>query len=241
MPINKKERQIRIVSAPLQTSTGEGEIRGRMRIPNGPYPGGVGEQARGFPAGHVQIMTGRQYRIIRQTVTLVLFLLPGFLFPAALAGSVPGEAEVKAAFLLNFIKFVEWPDSAFGSPEDPYLISVVGNDSIEEALKGINGKTVSGRRVVVRKVSGLSSLERCHILFVGESEQGKVDQVLEAVKKSPVLTVADIEGFARRGGTIGFFREENRVRFEINEESAGKAGLKLNAKLLYLGKIVRSR
>jgi len=174
-------------------------------------------------------------------VALVLFLLPGFLFPAALAGSVPGETEVKAAYLLNFIKFVEWPDSAFGSPEDPYLISVVGNDSIEEALKGISGKTVSGRRVVVRKVPGLSSLERCHILFVGESERGKVDQVLGAVKKWPVLTVADIEGFARRGGTIGFIREENRVRFEINDESAEKAGLKLNAKLLYLGKIVRSR
>src|SRR3990172_4973216 len=133
---------------------------------------------------------------------------PGFPLPGGLAESVPGEVEVKAAFLLNFIKFVEWPDSAFGSPEDPYLVSMVGNDSIEEALKGISGKTVSGRRVVVRKVPGLSSLDRCHILFVGESERGKVDQVLGAVKKWPVLTVADIEGFARRGGTIGFIREE---------------------------------
>ena len=185
-------------------------------------------------------MTGRQYRIILQMVALVLFLLPGFIL-AALAGSGQGEDEVKAAFLFNFIKFVEWPDSVFGSPEDPYLVSMVGNDSIEEALMGINGKTVSGRRVVVRKVPGLSSLERCHILFVGESERGKVDQVLGAVKKWPVLTVADIEGFARRGGTIGFIREGNRVKFEINDESAEKAGLKLNAKLLYLGKIVRGR
>src|SRR3989337_3157511 len=147
-------------------------------------------------------MTGRQYRIIRQMVALYLILVPTFLFAEALAGSVPGETEVKAAYLLNFIKFVEWPDSAFGSPEDPYLISVVGNDSIEEALKGISGTTGYGRRVVVRKVPGLSSLERCHILFVGESDRGKVDQVLGAVKKWPVLTVADIEGFARRGGTI---------------------------------------
>ena len=76
---------------------------------------------------------------------------------------------------------------------------------------------------------------------MGESEKGKVDRVISAVKKWPVLTVADIDGFARRGGTIGFFREKNRIRFEINEESAKKAGLKLNAKLLYLGKIVRNR
>jgi hypothetical protein len=174
-------------------------------------------------------------------MTLILFLLPGFLFPSALAGSVSGEGNIKVAFLVNFIKFVEWPDSVFESPADPYLISMVGNDSIEAALKAVNGMTVSGRRVVVRKVSDLSSLERCHILFVGESEKGKVDRVIRAVKKWPVLTVADIDGFARRGGTIGFFREKNRIRFEINEESAEEAGLKLNAKLLYLGKIVRNR
>lgn len=180
-------------------------------------------------------------RVSWQVLAIVLVLLPGILFPEALAGSLPGEDKIKAAFVLNFLKFVEWPDSVFESPEDPYLIFVVGNDSNEAALNGLNGKTVSGRRLVVRKVSNLSSLERCHVLFVGESEKKKIDQVLGTVEKRFVLTIADIEGFARRGGTIGFFREENRVRFEINEESAQKAGLKLNAKLLYLGKIVRSR
>src|SRR3989337_1247152 len=238
MTMSQMGWQLRIVSAALRSRAGVLEVRGRMRIPYGPCLGGV-VNGRGDSRRGVQNRTGRQSRIIRKMVALVLFLLPGFLFPAALAGSVPGETEVKAAFLLNFIKFVEWPDSAFGSPEDPYLISVVGNDSIEEALKGISGKTVSGRRVVVRKVSYLPSLERCHILFVGESEQGKVDQVLGAVKKWPVLTVADIEGFARRGGTIGFIREGNRVKFEINDESAEKAGLNLNAQLLYFGKTLR--
>jgi hypothetical protein len=174
-------------------------------------------------------------------MTLVLFLLPGFLFPSALAGSVSKEADIKTAFLVNFIKFVEWPDSTFGSPEDPLRIALVGNDPIEASLKGINGNTVSGRRVVVQKVSDLSSLERCHILFVGTSEKGRVKRVISAVKKWPVLMVADIDDFARQGGTIGFFREKNRIRFEINEESAEKAGLKLSAKLLYLGKIVRNR
>lgn len=186
-------------------------------------------------------MTLRRHRIFLHGMTLVLFLLPGFLFPSALAGSISGEADIKAAFLFNFIKFVEWPDSTFGSPEDPYQIALVGNDPIEAPLKGVDGKTVSGRRVVVRKVSDLSSLGRCHILFVGESEKGRVESVIKAVKNWPVLIVADIDGFARRGGTIGFFRENNRIRFEINEESADEAGLKLNAKLLYLGRIVRNR
>src|SRR4030067_39247 len=205
MTMSQMGWQLRIVSAPLRSRAGVGEIRGRMRIPYGPCLGGLVNR-RGDSRRGVQNMTGGQYRIIRKMVALVLFLLPGFLFPAALGGSGPGETEGKAAFLFNFIQLVEWPDSACGSPEDPYLVSVVGNDSIEEALKGISGKTVSGRRVVVRKVSDLPSLERCHILFVGESEPGTVDQVLGAVKKWPVLTVADIEGFARRGGAIGFIR-----------------------------------
>ena len=186
-------------------------------------------------------MTGHRNRINLLGLALVLILLSGFLFPAALAGSLPEEDKIKTAFLVNFIKFVEWPDSMFGSPGDPYQIALVGNDSIEAALKGVNGMTVSGRRVVVRKVSDLSSLERYHILFVCESEKGKVDRVIGAVKKLHVLTVSDIDDFARRGGTIGFFRESNRIMFEINEESAREAGLKLSAKLLYLGKIVHNR
>jgi hypothetical protein len=186
-------------------------------------------------------MTGHRNRINRLEVALILILLSGFLFPPALAGSIPDEAKVKAAYLVNFIKFVEWPGSMFGSPGDPYQIAVVGDDSIEAALKRINEVSVSGRRVVVRKVSDLSSLERYHILFVCESEKGKVGLVIRAVKKWHLLTVSDIDGFARQGGTIGFIRDQNRIRFEINEESAKEAGLKLNAKLLYLGKIVRNR
>ncbi|MDH3382847.1 MAG: YfiR family protein [Deltaproteobacteria bacterium] len=186
-------------------------------------------------------MTWRRHRLLLHGMTLALFLLPGILFPPALAGSIPDEAKVKAAYLVNFIKFVEWPGSMFGSPGDSYQIAVLGDDSIEAALKGINEMSVSGRRVVVRKISDLSSLERYHVLFVCESEKGKVDRVIGAVKKLHVLTVSDIDDFARRGGTIGFFREKNRIVFEINEESAQEAGLKLNAKLLYLGKIVHNR
>ena len=118
---------------------------------------------------------------------------------------------------------------------------MVGNDPVSAAIEGLNNKTISGRRLVVRKVQTLSSLSRCHVLFVGKSEENHVVQVLGMVQKWPVLTVADFDGFAYRGGTIGFIREDDRVRFEINEESANKAGLKVNAKLLYLGKIVRSR
>jgi hypothetical protein len=184
-------------------------------------------------------MAGTMKWISWKGLAMVLFLLPGILFPPALAGSIPVEYEVKAAYLINFIKFVEWPDSAFQSAEDTLVLCVVGNDPIEVALEKFNGKTVSGKVLDIRKVADPASMGRCHILFVGESEKGKVDKVLGALKKLPVLTVSDIDGFARRGGAIGFVREKSNIRFEINDESAGNAGLTLNAKLLYLGKIVR--
>lgn len=170
----------------------------------------------------------------------ILFLV-GMLLPSALAAAGVVESDVKAAFILNFIKFVEWPASAFPFPEDPILLSVVGKDPVGESIEGLNGKTVSGRKVVVRKARDLASLERCHILFVGASEKAALAPALGAVQRWPVLTIGDFEGFAGRGGTIGFIRQDNRVGFEINEAAARKAGLKVNAKLLYLGKSVRGR
>lgn len=175
--------------------------------------------------------------VLRRAVGIAFLL--GTLLPVTLTATGVGESDVKAAFILNFIKFVEWPASAFSSPDDPILLSVVGNDPVVDSIDLLGGKTVSGRKVVVRKARDLASLERCHVLFVGASEKAGLAPALGAVKRWPVLTVGDFDGFAGRGGTIGFIRQENRVGFEINEESARKAGLKINAKLLYLGKSVR--
>jgi hypothetical protein len=183
-------------------------------------------------------MTGRMSRMLLQGAA-GLFILMGMLCPSVPAAERIGEGDVKAAFVLNFIKFVEWPSSAFHSPEDPILLSVLGNDPTGAALASLDGKKVSGRLLVVRKVPGLSALKLCHVLFVGVSEKGELTSVLGAVQRWHAMTVADFEGFADRGGTIGFIRRDDRVGFEINEESARKAGLKVNAKLLYLGKSVR--
>jgi YfiR/HmsC-like len=181
-----------------------------------------------------------RYRKLLQGTAGILSLL-GILFPSATAAEGTGEGDVKAAFVFNFIKFVEWPPSAFRSPEDPIVLSVLGNDPTVASLASLDGKKASGRRLVVRKVPVLSALEQCHVLFVGASEKEALAPVLGAAQRWPILTVADFEGFAGRGGTIGFIRQDNRVGFEINEESAKKAGLKVNAKLLYLGKSIHSR
>ena len=170
----------------------------------------------------------------------VLILL-GMPYPSAPAAEVVAEGGVKAAFVLNFMRFVEWPATAFHSPEAPIVLSVLGDDLTAASLASLDGKKVSGRRVVARKVPGLPALEKCHVLYVGASEKAELAPILGVVQRWPTLTVADFEGFAGQGGTIGFIRRDNLVGFEINEESARKAGLNINAKLLYLGKRVRGQ
>jgi hypothetical protein len=170
---------------------------------------------------------------------LVALLLLGLLLPPVRAADGSGEGNVKAAFVLNFMKFVEWPASAFGSPADPIVVSALGDDPVAGSLSALQGKTVSGRLVVVQMVPTLSELKRCHVLFVGASEKQRLGPVLRAVQGWPTLTISDSDGFAGRGGMIGFTRRDDRIAFEINDESARKAGLQVSAKLLYLGKSVR--
>lgn len=185
------------------------------------------------------MIAGKRRRRISPRAVGILFFLAVFHPLAVLAGAGPGEAEVKAAFVFNFIKFVDWPPSAFQSREDPVLLTILGNDPIGAALSSLDGKLVAGRRVVVRRVPSLSGTERCHVLFVGASEKAALAAVLRGAQRWPVLTVADFEGFPGKGGMIGFVRHNDRVGFEINEEAARRVGLTVSAKLLYLGKAAR--
>jgi len=151
------------------------------------------------------------------------------------------ETEVKAAFLYHFIGYVEYPSSAFASPSSPFVIGVLGKSAIFSALQGaVRGKTVKGRSVEVRQVSAGERLRECHLLFVPEAEAQNLPKVLEILGAAPVLLVGESEGFAAKGGMIGFFIEQNRVRFEVNLEAAKHAHLTISSKLLDLARIVRS-
>ncbi len=198
------------------------------------------------PVGGIDVVlesrvTRRHSGVGLRGITLGFCLLPCFLGLETAAAAAPGEAEVKAAFVLNFVRFVEWPASAFRSPEDPIVLAVLGKDPVGDALLGLQGKSVSRRTLVVRSSPDVASLEGCHVLFVGASEQAELPAVLRSVRRGPVLTIGNFEGFSGLGGMIGFIRQDHRVGFEINEEAARYAGLTINAKLLYLGRKVRSR
>jgi YfiR/HmsC-like len=150
-----------------------------------------------------------------------------------------GEYQVKAAFLYNFAKFVEWPSSSFSDAGTPLRICIFGQDPFGQELRDIaNEKIVNGRKLLVSQVADLQTAKACHILFIASSEKAQLKQVLENLRGTGVLTVGDTKGFVDQGGMINFVLENERVRFEVNRKAADQAGLKVSSKLLNVAKSV---
>jgi len=152
------------------------------------------------------------------------------------------EYQVKAAFLFNFAKFVEWPADAFKGPEDPIRICVAGEDPFGASLDdAVHGETVSGRRLTVQRTRSLSKLRECHLVFVPRSEGRRQSDILSSLQGSGVLTIGEDDGFLTGGGIIRFVLDHHRVRFEINLGAAQDNRLKLSSKLLSLARTVYSQ
>src|ERR1700674_1256366 len=151
----------------------------------------------------------------------------------------PSEYEVKAAFLYNFAKFVEWP--ARPAPDGNVLtLCILGPNPFGNALGILQGKPVGNMAWKVVLADSKTHIQECRVLFISASESGNLSQILEGIKGAPVLTVGDTEGYAGRGVIINFYLQENKVRFEINVEASKQAGLAISSQLLKLARIVPS-
>jgi hypothetical protein len=151
----------------------------------------------------------------------------------------PTEYEMKALFLYNFAKFVEWPRDAAGTTNAPFVIGVLGEDPFGDVLdETLRGKTVGGRTVVVRRFMRAKDARVCQMVFVSASEHRHLRSIFDSLRGAKVLTVGETPDFALQGGIINFTLQDNRVHFEINVEAAQSAGLKISSKLLSLARIV---
>jgi hypothetical protein len=149
------------------------------------------------------------------------------------------EYQVKAAFLFNFAKFVEWPAESFLNADAPLQICILGQDPFGRDFEQIVlDKTVDGHRIEIAHPEGVPQARACQILFIAPSEKSRMKQILQELSGTSVLTVADTEGFTKSGGIIGFVLDDSRVRFEVNLKAAGLAHLKLSARLLTVAKTV---
>ncbi len=167
----------------------------------------------------------------------VLLLVPG----AAAQGPSPTlEYQVKAAFLYNFAKFVDWPPESWSRPDAPFVIGILDREPFDDVLEQVvRGKTVGGRALAIRRLKEPEEAAGCQIVFVGPRETSLLPALLRALHRAAVLTVGDTETFTRQGGMVNFVVQDNRVRFEINTSAAEQAGLTISSKLLQLATIVR--
>ncbi|HEX2854625.1 MAG TPA: YfiR family protein [Opitutaceae bacterium] len=152
------------------------------------------------------------------------------------------EYQLKAVFLYNFAHFVEWPSQAFPEPHAPLVIGVLGEDPFGRFLdEVVAGEKVNDHSLSVRRFRRLEEIDRCHVLFVSQSETDRLGEIFERLKSRSILIVGESEGFSLRGGMVRFVTEKNKVRLRINLEAARAAGLIISSKLLRPAEIVTTQ
>ncbi len=182
--------------------------------------------------------TGIRHKFFAALYLIALFAATGRQTQAADSLS---EAQIKAAYLYNFAKFVEWPDTAAPASTDINLC-VIGNNVLDGALQALDGRKAGERSLKVTPHSPAdTSLAECHLLYVGVSEQQRMVPILKNLGNAPVLTLSDIADFAEKGGGIALLFRDNKVVFEVNLESIRNAGLRLPGQLLNIATHVYGR
>lgn len=172
-------------------------------------------------------------RRIQTFMTLFVLLLP-----AAPSWAAEGEYQVKAAMLYNFSKFVDWPAETFDN-SNRTTFCIAGKSPLNSSFQQLQGKQVKGRTVSIRQIYRPDEITSCQLLFIPQSEHARLSEYLQQSNYHPILTISDLERFTTSGGMIGFYEEENKIRFEINLDAAQKRRLQISSHLLNLARRVR--
>jgi hypothetical protein len=151
------------------------------------------------------------------------------------------EAQIKAVFLFNFAKYVEWPAAAFPNATAPIAIGVLGRDPFGDYLQHVEGKMLQGHPFVIKHLAPDSDVSGCQILFISHSEASRMREILEKTSALPILTVGEDEPFAQNGGIIRFVLKNGNVRLAIDLNAAQKAGLTISSKLLAVADVVKGK
>src|SRR2546423_7024530 len=139
---------------------------------------------------------------------------------AAGSAGIEREYELKAAVLYHIIEYVEWPKESLPNQSPTIQIGLLGNIAFADALEVLNGKTLQGRKLVVKKLDKPQDAGDCQVVFISNSEKPRVSEIVSEFKSRPVLTVSEVEGFVERGGMINLVSAQNRISMEINREVA---------------------
>jgi len=150
----------------------------------------------------------------------------------------PTEYGLKSVFLYQFCRFMEWPQSAFSSPNDPLIIGIAGDDPFGSLLKeAVEGETYHGRPIRIEHYRTPRDIKRCHILFVSRSLVDQMAEILAQTTGKNVVTVGETDGFLDRGGMIALTADRNRVHVRVNASSLRAANVDVSSKLLRVAEI----
>lgn len=172
-------------------------------------------------------------------------LAPVFTLVIALAGSgasaqtapsALSESQLKASLVLNFARYMEWPEAAFLTPTEPLQLCLLGRDTLGGALSALESKQVNNRPVRARIAMTIDEVRGCHVVFISDSEERRIVPLLRGLAERPVLTVSDISGFAEAGGGIGIVQGDTRLQFDVNRRALEQAKLKASSQLLKLAR-----
>lgn len=157
------------------------------------------------------------------------------------AHAAPSEYELKAAFIYQIAKFVEWPSA--GAPVNagvPLRLCVLGGNPFGPALESIRGKPVNERRMEVSLLDMNADTRECNMLFIAAPAERHIERITALSRGTGMLTIGDTQGFAQRGVMVNFFSQDGKIRFEVNLDATRHDGLKISSKLLSLARIVDS-
>lgn len=172
----------------------------------------------------------------RRLAALLAVLAGTLLADPAAAQSSLSEPQAKAAFVLNFARYVEWPEHSFATRDAPLLICLLGRDSLASALAALENRPVQSRQVNVRMVASVDEARICHVLFVGASETRRLTLLMRSLAGQPVLTVSDADGFIDAVGAIGIVQGDGHLQFEVNRQTLEQAQFKASSNLLKLAR-----
>jgi hypothetical protein len=184
---------------------------------------------------------GKIAGIIRAFAIVLLTLGVVLGFAANISAQAVEESRVKAAYLYNFAKFVEWPPGVFQKPEAPAVICVVGDLRTSEVLEpAVSGKKANGRPVEARRPHSTAEFKSCQVLFIGFSVKERIAELLNGLQRSSVLTVGQSDQFIPLGGMINLALRNSTIELEIDPDASNAAGLKISSRLLVVARLVKT-
>lgn len=202
----------------------------------------VGRQSCGNAQGQSLPVEAYGARAALRTM-LTVFCLVMFCSVSTRIGAQPTEStdeyRVKTAFLFNFAKFVDWPDSTFANSSAPLKVCILGNDPFGSSLDAIAAKTIKGRSLVIKRLRSVDGIKDCQMLYVSPNQLTQTAEIVHTLQKAPILTICDVEDCAEAGIMLNMLMVENRVHLEMNLDAVEHTPLKVSSQLIKLTRIVK--